>query len=111
MSSSSENIYSILQRIICKIVIITNIIIPFLFKKLTLQHYMIGAFILGIGITYYGFLYDVKHFFIGCAIVGIGLPISELARVYLLQSLVLEDKMGRQSALISAAFIYPIPSC
>lgn len=95
MSSSSEKIYSILQGIFGGIVIITNIIIPFLFKKLTLQHYMIGAFIWGIGITYYGLLYDVKHFFIGCAIVGIGLPIAGLARVYLLQSLVPKDKMGR----------------
>src|SRR5690625_4488831 len=105
MSSSSEKIYSILQGIFGGIVIITNIIIPFLFKKLTLQHYMIGAFIWGIGITYYGLLYDVKHFFIGCAIVGIGLPIAGLARVFLFQSLVPVVQIGRDFSFI-ATIIY-----
>lgn len=95
MSSNSEELYSILQGIFGGVVIITNIIIPYLFKKLTLRHNLIGASIWGSGITYYGLLYDIEHFFIGCAIVGIGLPIAGLARVYLLQSLVPEDKIGR----------------
>ncbi|MGA9289158.1 MAG: MFS transporter, partial [Anaerobacillus sp.] len=77
------------------VVIVTNILVPYFIKKMTLRLYLIGALIWGTGITYYGLLYDIKHFFIGCAIVGIGLPIAGLARVYLLQTLVPEEKMGR----------------
>lgn len=95
MSSQSKELYSILQGVFGGVVIITNIILPYFIKKMTLRHYLIGAFIWGAGITYFGLLYDIKHFFIGCAIVGVGLPIAGLARVYLLQSFVPEEKMGR----------------
>ncbi|UOR12871.1 MFS transporter [Halobacillus amylolyticus] len=95
MSSQSEELYSILQGVFGGVVILTNIVLPYFIKKMTLRLYLVGAFIWGTGITYYGLLYDIKHFFIGCAIVGVGLPVAGLARVYLLQSLVPEDKMGR----------------
>jgi MFS transporter, DHA3 family, macrolide efflux protein len=95
MSEQSEELYSILQGVFGGVVIFTNIVLPYLIKRMTLRHYLIGALIWGTGITYYGLLYDIKHFFIGCAIVGIGLPIAGLARVYLLQTLVPEEKMGR----------------
>lgn len=95
MSLESEELYSIIQGVFGGIVIITNIILPVFFKKMTLSIYLVGAIIWGTGITYYGLLYGIHHFFIGCAIVGIGLPIAGLSRVYLIQSLVPEDKMGR----------------
>lgn len=95
LTTQSEKLYSILQGVFGGVVIIANIIIPYCFKKLTLQHYLIGALVWGIGITYYGLLYGIPHFFIGCSIVGLGLPLAGLARVYLLQSLVPSEKMGR----------------
>ncbi|WLR48359.1 hypothetical protein LC065_03690 [Halobacillus litoralis] len=54
-----------------------------------------GAAIWGSGIAYYGFFYGVGHFFIGCIIVGIGMPVASLARVFIIQSDVPEEKMGR----------------
>jgi MFS transporter, DHA3 family, macrolide efflux protein len=95
VSSKSEQLYSIIQGIFGGVVILTNIILPIFFKKMTLPLYLVGAVIWGIGITYYGLLYSIEHFFIGCAIVGIGLPIAGLSRIYLIQSLVPEEKMGR----------------
>ncbi|MGD7044788.1 MFS transporter [Jeotgalibacillus proteolyticus] len=95
MSDQSEEVYSILQGVFGGVVILTNILLPYVVKEMTLRMYLIGAAIWGAGIAYYGLFYDVKHFFIGCAIVGVGLPIAGLARVYLLQTLVPEEKMGR----------------
>ncbi|MFG6115365.1 MFS transporter [Halobacillus sp. MO56] len=95
MSSQSEELYSMLQGVFGGVVIITNLLLPYFIKKMTLRHYLIGALIWGTGILYYGLLYDIPHFFIGAAIVGVGLPIAGLARVYLLQTLVPEEKLGR----------------
>ncbi|WP_273851538.1 MFS transporter [Guptibacillus spartinae] len=95
MSLQSEELYSILQGVFGGVVILRNIVLPYFIKRMTLHIYLIGSLIWGTGITYYGLLYDIKHFFIGCAIVGIGLPIAGLTRVYLLQTLVPEEKMGR----------------
>ncbi|QTM99738.1 MFS transporter [Sediminibacillus dalangtanensis] len=95
LTSNEQSIYSILQGVFGAVVIVTNLILPYFIKKMTLKTYLVGAAIWGIGITYYGALFDVKHFYIGCAIVGIGLPIAGLARVYLLQSLIPEEKLGR----------------
>ncbi|SDJ65800.1 MFS transporter [Sediminibacillus albus] len=95
IANNEEEIYSILQGVFGTVVIGTNLIIPYLIKRMTLSTYLLGACIWGTGITYYGTLYDMEHFFIGCAIVGIGLPIAGLARVYLLQSLVPAEKLGK----------------
>jgi len=95
ISLKSEVFYSTLQGVFGGIVIVTNLVLPYFIKTMTLRLYLIGATIWGIGITWYGAFYDIKHFFIGVAIVGIGLPIAGLARVYLLQTLVPEEKMGR----------------
>ncbi|WP_254434159.1 MFS transporter [Halobacillus sp. Marseille-Q1614] len=95
MSSNSEEIYSILQSVFGGVVILTNLILPYFIKKMTLKMYVTGTIIWGVGITYYGLLYNLPHFFIGCSIVGVGLPIAGLSRVYLLQTLVPEAKMGR----------------
>ncbi|GGF14414.1 MFS transporter [Halobacillus andaensis] len=94
-SAQSEELYSILQGIFGGVVILTNIVLPYFIKKMKLFHYFIGGCLWGLGILYYGLLYEVTHFFIGCAIVGIGLPIAGLARVYLIQTLVPEEKLGR----------------
>ncbi|WP_411954287.1 MFS transporter [Alkalibacillus sp. S2W] len=95
MSRESEELYSMLQGIFGGVVILTNIILPIFLKKMTLQIHLIGAMIWGMGIAYYGLYYGINHFFIGSAIVAIGLPIAGLSRIYLIQSLVPEDKMGR----------------
>ncbi|MRG86081.1 MFS transporter [Salinibacillus xinjiangensis] len=103
MSSESEQLYSMMQGIFGGVVILTNIVLPFFLKRMSLRMYLVGALIWGLGISYYGFLYDIHHFFIGCAIVGIGLPIAGQARVYLIQTLVPEGKLGR--AFSSNAFL------
>ncbi|WP_343841823.1 MFS transporter [Salinibacillus aidingensis] len=95
MSSESEELYSIIQGVFGGVVILTNIILPLFLKKMTLQIHLVGAMIWGIGIAYYGLFYGINHFFIGSAIVAIGLPIAGLSRIYLIQSLVPEEKMGR----------------
>ncbi|WP_404451530.1 MFS transporter [Virgibacillus necropolis] len=95
MTSKSKEVYSILQGAFGVTVIVTNLCVPFFIKKMNVKIYLVGAGIWGSGILYYGILYDIKHFFIGAVLVGIGLPISSLVRVYLIQSLVPEDKLGR----------------
>ncbi len=95
LTSNEQSIYSLLQGMFGGVVIVTNLILPYFLKKMSLRTYLLGAAIWGSGITYYGILYDVKHFYVGCAIVGIGLPLAGLARVFLLQSLVPEEKLGR----------------
>ncbi|MGP4074748.1 MFS transporter [Halobacillus sp. K22] len=95
MSGKSEELYSMLQGVFGGVVILTNLALPYFIKTMTLPIYLIGASLWGLGITYYGAFYGIQHFFIGVAIVGIGLPIAGLARVYLLQTLVPEEKMGR----------------
>ncbi|MCA1010609.1 MFS transporter [Halobacillus halophilus] len=95
MTSKSEELYSILQGVFGGIVILTNLVLPYFIKAMNLRIYLVGAILWGLGIAYYGAFYGIQHFFIGVAIVGIGLPIASLARVYLLQTLVPEEKMGR----------------
>ncbi|ASN06766.1 MFS transporter [Virgibacillus necropolis] len=95
MTSKSKEIYSILQGFFGVTVIVTNLCVPFFVKKLNVIIYLIGAGVWGIGILYYGILYEIGHFFIGAVLVGVGLPISSLVRVYLIQSLVPESKLGR----------------
>ncbi|MEC5425724.1 MFS transporter [Virgibacillus sp. C22-A2] len=103
LTANSEEIYSILQGVFGGTVILTNLMLPYFFKKMNLKIYLIGAAIWGVGITYYGLLYQVEHFFIGAVLVGIGLPISSLARVYLIQALVPSEMLGR--AFSSNAFL------
>lgn len=95
MSQQPEKIYTTLQGVYGITVILTNILIPFFFKKMSLKTYFTGTIIWGTGLTYYALLYDIHHFFIGVIIVGIGLPLAGLTRVYLLQTIVPDDKLGR----------------
>ncbi|WP_238389594.1 MFS transporter [Virgibacillus sp. MSP4-1] len=95
MSSQSEELYSIIQGVFGGVVIGTNIILPIFLKKMTIQIHLVGAIIWGVGIACYGIFYGINSFFISSAIVAIGLPIAGLSRIYLIQSLVPESKMGR----------------
>lgn len=95
MSPNSEEIYSGIQGVFGGTVIVTNLLLPFFIKQYSLVHYTFGALVWGLGISYYGFFYGVEHFFIGAIIMGVGIPIASLARVYIIQSLVPEGKMGR----------------
>lgn len=95
MSTKSEAWYSGIQGVFGATVIITNMVLPFFIKRLSLPHYVVGAAIWGTGIAYYGFFYGVGHFFIGCILVGIGMPVASLARIFIIQSDVPEEKMGR----------------
>lgn len=95
MTNKSKEVYSILQGVFGVTVIVTNLCVPFFIKKMNVKIYLVGAGIWGVGILYYGILYEIEHFFIGAILVGIGLPISSLVRVYLIQSFVPENKLGR----------------
>ncbi|KMM39522.1 MFS transporter [Guptibacillus hwajinpoensis] len=95
MTTKSEEMYSIIQGIFGAVVIGTNLVIPLVFKRMNLAIYMVGSFIWGAGVLYYGLWYELEHFFIGAVFVGIGIPIAGLARVYLLQTIVPNDQLGR----------------
>ncbi|MCA0988714.1 MFS transporter [Guptibacillus algicola] len=95
MTTKSEEVFSMIQGVFGATVIIANSVIPFLFKRMNLGTYMIGSFIWGGGVLYYGVLYGVEHFLIGAILVGIGIPIAGLARVYILQTIVPEEMLGR----------------
>ncbi|MDQ0272906.1 MFS transporter [Cytobacillus purgationiresistens] len=87
--------YSILLSLYGGIVIVTNLLIPFIWNSLNLKIYMYGSMIWGAGIFILGFAASLPVYFIGVCIAGIGLPIASLTRVYLLQKLVPPDKLGR----------------
>ncbi|WP_091775919.1 hypothetical protein [Piscibacillus halophilus] len=108
MSSKSEKLYSIIQGIFGCVVILTNLIIPFTLTKMTIKVYLVGAIIWGFGIAYYGFFYNIHSFFIGSAIVAIGLPIASLTRIYLIQSLVPEEKWGEHLVQMQFCYIFQI---
>lgn len=95
MTSRSEEIYSLILGLFGAVVIGTNLVIPYIVKEMGLKTYMIGAFIWGAGVFYYGVLYELEHFFVGAILVGIGIPIAGLARVYLLQTIVPKEQLGR----------------
>lgn len=95
MTTKSEEMYSLIQGVFGAVVIGTNLVIPLVMKRMSLVIYMIGSFIWGAGVLYYGLWYELEHFFIGAVFIGIGIPIAGLARVYLLQTLVPSDQLGR----------------
>lgn len=95
ITTKSEEMYSVIQGIFGAVVIVTNLVIPLVFKRMDLAIYMVGSFIWGAGVLYYGLWYELEHFYIGAVFVGIGIPIAGLARVYLLQTLVPNDQLGR----------------
>ena len=76
-------------------VILINIIIPMLFKKLTFTLYLAGSIVWGIGIFVLGFATHLPLFFLGVLIAAAGLPLTSLSRVYLIQTMVPTQKLGR----------------
>ncbi|WP_377891102.1 MFS transporter [Alkalihalobacillus sp. R86527] len=95
LTPKSEEVFSLIQGVFGATVITANVFIPFLFKRMSLVTYMIGSLLWGGGVLYYGILYEVEHFVIGAILVGIGIPIAGLARVYILQTIVPEEMLGR----------------
>lgn len=95
MSSNGEELYSVFQGVFGLTVIISNILIPFIFKKMSLKTYLLGSTIWALGIVYVGVTFSIVNLFIGAVIVAIGLPITGLTRVYILQKYVPTDKLGR----------------
>ncbi|EEM04959.1 hypothetical protein [Bacillus pseudomycoides] len=94
-TKESKEIYSVIQGFFGCVVIITNMMIPFIWKNLNLTIYTIASIIWGVGIFLLGFTFNISFYFVGVCIVGIGLPLAGLTRVYILQKLVPKDMLGR----------------
>lgn len=92
---NGEELYSLLLGWYGAAVIAVNLLIPFIWKKLSIKIYLLGSLIWGIGILLLGIAYTIPFYFIGILVAGIGLPISGLARVYLLQKHLPIEKLGR----------------
>lgn len=90
-----EEYYSLLLGWYGLGVIVINLIIPFIWKKMSLKIYLTGSLIWGTGLLVLGFSNQLAVYFIGVFIVAIGIPIVGLARVYLIQTLVPADRLGR----------------
>ncbi|MBC5638505.1 MFS transporter [Ornithinibacillus sp. BX22] len=92
---NGEELYSLLLGWYGAAVIAVNLLIPLIWKKLSLKIYLFGSLIWGIGILLLGFAYTMPIYFIGILVAAIGLPISGLSRVYLLQKYLPTEKLGR----------------
>ncbi|WP_075619980.1 MFS transporter [Paenisporosarcina indica] len=93
--SQGEELYSLLLGWFGAGVIIVNVVIPFLWKRLTFALYLCGSIVWGIGIFVLGFATNLPLYLLGVLIVAIGLPNTGLTRVYLIQTLVPSYKLGR----------------
>ena len=93
--SQGEEFYSLLLGWYGAGVIIVNVVVPFLWRKLTFAIYLSGSIIWGVGIIVLGFATNLPFYFLGVLIAAVGLPITSLARVYLIQTLVPGHKLGR----------------
>ncbi|MEK6190279.1 MAG: MFS transporter [Carnobacterium alterfunditum] len=93
--SQGEEFYSLLLGWYGIGVILINVIIPFFWKKLTFTLYLFGSVVWGIGIFVLGFATNLPLYFLGVLIAAAGLPLSSLSRVYLIQTLVPAQKLGR----------------
>jgi len=92
---SGQEIYSLLLGWYGFGVILTNIAIPFFWKTLTFSLYLWGSIIWGLGLVVLGFASYLPFYFAGVFIAAAGLPLSSLARVYLIQTLVPTNMLGR----------------
>lgn len=92
---NGEELYSLLLGWYGAAVIAVNLLIPLIWKKLSVKIYLFGSLIWGLGILLLGFAYSLPMFFIGILVAAIGLPISGLSRVYLLQKYLPVEKLGR----------------
>ncbi|MDQ0351498.1 MFS family permease [Alkalibacillus filiformis] len=93
--NNAEEWYSILLGSFGVCVILVNIVVPYVWERLDLKHYIIASIVWGVGIFTIGIAYALPIYFIGAIIVAVGLPISSLSRVYLLQLLLPNDMLGK----------------
>ena len=93
--NQGEAFYSLLLGWYGAGVILVNVIIPFIWKKLTFTLYLSGSIIWGVGLFALGLATSLPLYFLGVLIAAVGLPLTSLARVYLIQTLVPSQKLGR----------------
>ncbi|GIO20675.1 MFS transporter [Oceanobacillus oncorhynchi subsp. incaldanensis] len=77
------------------VVIIVNLIVPYIFKQFTLKTYLLSSLIWGTGILFLGGLPAGPLLVLGIIWVAVGVPLSGLSRVYLLQKYIPPDMLGR----------------
>lgn len=92
---NGEELYSLLLGWYGAAVIAVNLLIPLIWKKLSVKVYLLGSLVWGIGILLLGFANTIPFYFLGILVAAIGLPISGLSRVYLLQKYLPTEKLGR----------------
>ena len=92
---SGQEVYSLLLGWYGFGVILTNIAIPFFWKSLNFSLYLWGSIVWGLGLVVLGFSNYLPFYFAGVFIAAAGLPLSSLARVYLIQTLVPGNMLGR----------------
>jgi DHA3 family macrolide efflux protein-like MFS transporter len=95
LTVDGEQWYSTLQGVFGGIVILTNLILPLVCKRLTLRTYLFGGLIWGLGVLLLGSAFNLALCFLSVVIAGVGMPLAGLSRVYLLQQHVPEEQMGR----------------
>ena len=100
-----QDFYSLMMSWYGAGVIIVNLIIPFIWKELTLKIYLASSAVWGAGIALFGLADHLPVFFACMLICAIGLPVSGLARVYLIQTLVPDYMLGRAFSL-NAVLLY-----
>ncbi len=92
---SGQQLYSLILGWYGVGVILTNIAIPYFWKTLTLPLYLGGSIVWGVGLVVLGCASNLPFYFAGVFIAAAGLPLSSLARVNLIQTLVPANMMGR----------------
>ncbi|MCT1901372.1 MFS transporter [Oceanobacillus sojae] len=94
-TKNAEEWYSFVTGGFGVVVIIINLIIPYIFKQFTLRTYLFSSLIWGTGILFLGWLSEIPFIFSGIILIAAGVPLSGLSRVYLLQKYLPPDKLGR----------------
>ncbi|BCL77997.1 MFS transporter [Ktedonobacteria bacterium brp13] len=102
---NGKQLYTSLLAVYAVISILTNVIIPQYWKRLSLTHYLLGSVTWGFGIFALGFVYSLPLLFMCVAIVGIGLPFGSQSRVFLLQTEVPKEMRG-QGFSFAAVLLY-----
>jgi DHA3 family macrolide efflux protein-like MFS transporter len=95
LTTQGEQWYSTLQGTFGGTVILTNLLIPLVCKRLSLRTYLLGAAIWGAGVFCLAWAGHLTLCFLAVAVAGVGMPMAGLSRVYLLQQAVPEEMMGR----------------
>ncbi len=103
--SDGKQLYTSLLATYAVVSIVTNLLIPQRWKKLSLAHYLAGSVVWGCGIFALGFVHSLPLLFLCVAIIGIGLPFGSQSRVFLLQTEVPEEMHG-QGFSFAAMLLY-----